>query len=577
MRLPYARRDEPGIVPPSPVARGSRATAFRAVAAQPALRRVEIGCAGIVTGESIAQIAIGVLSYRVAGIGGLGLLVALQMLPSALLAPTLATLGDRIPRERLMLTCDGARVLIALGAALAAYDHAGQSVRYLVAIGLALAQSTFNPAQRSLVPLLVQTPTELTAASVATGFVQGICQVIGPLIGGAVLVLAGAPEALLVAAGCFAIAVVSDAGLPSTVGLAQRPTQQARQGMREGARAALGDQRLRLVLGLFAAKNFGRGALNVLIVLIPISLLGIGSGGVGWLTAAVGAGGVIGGALAAVLVTRRRLSIAMAGGIGVWGLSFLTIGAFVDLPTAIVALVALGVGNAICDASGYSLVPRSTRDDLLLRVYSIHESVRATSIAIGGGSTALVALHGGPREALVFAGAVLVTCGLAGLLLRRYDAQEPIDARIVELLRGVPVLGWLPSVALDRLATKLVPLELADGAVLIREGDTGDRAYLIEQGEVVVSRDGREIGRLGRGDLVGEIALLRGVPRTATVVAVDSPAPARDRPLGVPGRGDRRPGLARGGRRARDRAPGAADRVALRAGSPPSGHRSRAR
>jgi predicted MFS family arabinose efflux permease len=506
-------------MPHSPLARGSRGTIFRAVASQPALRRVEIGCAGVVSGESIAQIAIGVLSYKVAGIGGLGLLVALQMIPSALLAPTLATLGDRIRRERLMLTCDAARLVIALAAAVAADADAGQTLRYVVAIGLALAQSTFNPAQRSLVPLLVSTPTELTAASVVTGFVQGVCQVVGPLIGGAVLVLAGASTALLVAAGCFAIAVISDLGLPSTVGLAQRPTLHERQGILEGGRAALGDPRLRLVLGLFAAKNLGRGALNVLIVLIPISLLGIGSGGVGWLTAAVGTGGVIGGALAAVLVTRRRLSIAMAGGIALWGLALLAIGAFVDLPTAVAALVVLGIGNAICDASGYSLVPRSTRDDLLLRVYSIHESVRAAAIAIGGGLTALVALHGGPREALVCAGGVLVACALTGFLLRHHDVQEPIDAQIVDLLRGVPVLGWLPSVALDRLASKLVPLELADGAVLIREGDAGDRAYLIEQGEVVVTRGEREIGRLGRGDLVGEIALLRGVPRTATVVA----------------------------------------------------------
>ena len=101
-------------------ARGSRAAAFRAVAAQPGLRRVEIGWAGVVTGESIAQIAIGVLAYNVAGIGGLGLLVALQMLPSALLAPMLATLGDRFRRERLMLGCDGARLVIALAAAIAA-------------------------------------------------------------------------------------------------------------------------------------------------------------------------------------------------------------------------------------------------------------------------------------------------------------------------------------------------------------------------------------------------------------------------------------------------------------------------
>ena len=500
-------------------ARGSRAAAFRAVGAHPVLRRVEIGWAGVVTGESIAQIAIGILAYSVAGIGGLGLLVALQMLPSALLAPTLATLGDRFRRERLMLGCDSARVVIALAAAIAADEHAGQAVRVVVAIGLALAQSTFNPAQRALVPLLVSTPIELTAASVVTGFVQAICQVAGPALGAVVLVLAGAPAALLVAAGCFAVAVIADLGLPSSVGLAQRPTQARRSSVRAGAQVALGDVRLRLVLGLFAAKNFGRGALNVLIILIPLELLDLDNAAVGWLTATVGVGGVIGGALAAGLVTRRRLSIAMAGGVGLWGLAFVTIGAVPNLPTTLVALVALGVGNAICDASGYSLVPRSTRDDLLIRVYGIHESVRAAAIAAGGGLTALVALHGGTREALVCAGGILVASALAGVLLRHHDALQAADPRALELLRGVPLLGWLPSVGLERLATKLTPVEVAAGDVLLREGEHGDRAYVIDRGAVRVSLEGREIGRLGPGDLVGEIALLRSVPRTATVVA----------------------------------------------------------
>jgi MFS family permease len=514
-----ARSDEPGAVSPTPAVRGTRAAALRAVGSQPGLRRIEIGWAGVVTGESIAQIAIGVLTYRTAGIGGLGLLVALQMLPSAVLAPMLTTLGDRVRRERLMLGCDAGRLTIALGAAIAADAHAGQPLRYAIAIGLALAQSTFNPAQRALIPLLVATPAELTATSAVTGLIQGVCQVAGPVLGGVVLVLAGAPGALLAAAGCFVVAVAADAGLPSSAELAQRPTQGERPGVRAGARAALGDVRLRLVLGLFAAKNLGRGALNVLIVLVPLGLLGLGSASVGWLTAVVGVGGVLGGAAAASLVTRQRLTTAMAAGVALWGAAFLAIGLLHDLPTAIVALVVLGLGNAVCDASGYSLVPRSTRDDLLIRVYGIHESVRAAAIALGGALTALVALHGGLRAALLGAGAVMVACALVGVLLRRHDAPDDVDPRTLELLRGVPLLGWLPSVALERLATKLAPLEVAAGGVLLREGEIGDRAYLIERGEVIVSVAGREIARLGPGELVGEIALLRSVPRTATVIA----------------------------------------------------------
>src|SRR5262249_58616386 len=86
-----------------------------------------------------------------------------------------------------------------------------------------------------------------------------------------------------------------------------------------GFRTVRSERELRLVAGLFAAKNLARGALNVLIVLVPLRLLDLGSAGVGWLTAVAGAGGVLGGIAAAVLVGRRRLVVPMAVGLALWG------------------------------------------------------------------------------------------------------------------------------------------------------------------------------------------------------------------------------------------------------------------
>jgi predicted MFS family arabinose efflux permease len=510
----------PAAVQRSPAARGSRRAAFRAVAAHPHLRRLEGGWAAVVSGESIAQVAIGVLAYHVAGVGGLGALVALQMVPSALLAPWLALLGERGRRERLMLLCDLARLTLALAAALAAAEGVRGWVLYPISVGLAVAQSAFNPARRALVPLLVGAPAQLTAASVVTGLVQAVCQTAAPAIGAVVLAVAGPSEALLVAAAAFAVAVVADLGLPSSVGLAQRPTHLGRPSVRAGAAAALADSRLRLVLGLFAAKNLGRGAVNVLIVLTPLGLLGLGGQAVGWLTAAMGAGGIVGGLVAATLVSRRRLAGPMALGLALWGLPLLAIAALPRAGIAVVALVALGAGNTVCDAAGYSLVSRSTRDDLLVRVYGVHESVRAIAIAIGGSLTALAAIRGGTRDALVAAGAVLTVAALAGFLLRGLDRPVKIDRGWVALLRGVPVLGWLPPIGLERLASQLAPVEFAADAVVLQEGEQGDTAYVIRSGEAVVTVAGTEVARVGPGQLIGEIALLRAGRRTATVTTV---------------------------------------------------------
>ena len=94
-------------------------------------------------------------------------------------------------------------------------------------------------------------------------------------------------------------------------------------------------------------------------------------------------------------------------------------------------------------------------------------------------------------------------------------------AKGVALLRQVPTLAVLPAAVLERLAGALVSVTVPAGVAVVEEGEPGDRFWVIERGRASVSIGGRHVGEFGAGDSFGEIALLRDVPRMATVRAAE--------------------------------------------------------
>jgi MFS family permease len=505
-----------------------RLAAIHALGSRPPVRAILSAWAACFAGEAIAAVAFGVIAYKSAGATGVALLVAVQLLPTAVLAPVIVAMAERVRRERFAFAVDLARAAVAAVAAVLSEASAPREALFALAAILTIGTAVSNPPRRGLLPLLVREPRELTAGGVVIGVVQATAQTAGPLLAALLFSVAGATEVLIAAAVCFAIAAAAEARLPDSTHVAVRLTSaqsarvigEALHVLARGVHAIRLDPELQLVTGLFAAKNLGRGALNVLIVVVPLALLDIGSSAVGWLTADVGAGGVVGGLAATGLVGRPRMIPPMALGLALWGVPLVAIGGLPYLAAATVGLAVLGAGNTVTDVAGYTLIGRSARDDLLGAVYSVHEAVRALAIVLGSVLTAAVVELWGTRQALVLAGAVLVATAAIGELLRGREHSRQPRPEHVALIRSSPLFGWLPPIAVARLASRVEPLVLVAGTVLLREGDNGDRAYLVESGELVADRGGREIGRVQPGGVVGEIALLHDAPRMATVRAV---------------------------------------------------------
>jgi len=179
----------------------------------------------------------------------------------------------------------------------------------------------------------------------------------------------------------------------------------------------------------------------------------------------------------------------------------------------------VGAANSVEDVSGFTLLQRAIRDDALSGVLGLIWGAAMGALALGSIATPILVRELGARSAFVLVGVLLPILTTAGF--RRMRALDDMAAptRQQLLVDGVPMFAPLSLAAKEWLATKLVPLDVAAGAAVVRAGDVGDRFYIVESGTVGVGLEQGE-KQSGAGDYFGEIALLRDVPRTATVTAV---------------------------------------------------------
>jgi hypothetical protein len=494
------------------------------VLANPALRRLQLAWLIGIAAERAYLVALLVYAYDVGGVLAVGVFTMLASLPSGLFGPILSSTFESFPPARVLLGLHVVRAAVVAIAAVAIAAHAELWIIVAAAIVEGVLTRQHTAFTRALLPAVARTPDELVAANAVTSLGEAAGALIGPAVAGVLLVARGAVLGLAVPAAGYllAAALVLTLQVVSIVRAAASGAFARVLEVLGGFSALVAYPSAALLVGLFISQVVVRGVLTVLIVSAAIELLGIGESGVGYINAAIGAGGLVGALLAMSLLVGRSLSVSFAVSLAAWGAPIAVVGLVPNPTVAFLMAGVVGAANASIDVAGYTLLARCVPNEVRGRVFGVLQSLVGFGMAAGAIAAPLLVDATGLPGALVVAGIVLPVLALVSFRgVRRAEASAVLPERELAAMRGIPMFAPLPLTALEQVARSLDPVAFAAGERIITQGEAGDCFYLIESGSVEIVHDGHREATLGAGDGFGEIALLSDRPRTASVAALE--------------------------------------------------------
>jgi MFS family permease len=461
-----------------------------------------------------------VYAYDAGGSTGLGAMALMQLIPCMLLAPYIGAYTDR-RRPGHVLLAGYLMIGISMAAVTGAMIiEAPAWVVFFLAPFINLGITIPRPAQPALLPSVVHSPSELTAANVLSGWMDNISMLIAPALAGILLGIGGPKLAIAMLAGLSfmaALLVIPFPG-PPPVEIDRRQGSLTMQ-VFDGFHAVRNDKNLRLLVGLQATQYILVGALDMLFVVLAISVLGMGESGAGYLQSAVGAGGLVGASLATLLVARKQLAPVLLSGIITVALALVTLGLYPTVASSLFLFAAAGLGRTIMDITGNILLQRSAGPHMLAYVFSLLESLMNIGLAIGSLLVPVLVELSGARAALIGTGVLFFFIfALVWRGLRFVDATATVPHVEIRLLQSIPIFSRLPAPQLEGLARALVIKTYGSGSVVIREGEKSDFYFAIANGEVQIQYLGETVSHLTRGEGFGEIALIKDMPSMVTVL-----------------------------------------------------------
>lgn len=513
-------------------ARHDAIASLRVVSSNPALRRLTL--AGMVTrlGDWAYATAVSLYAYQEGGVRAVGIFQAVRFIVSAIASPIGATLADRFPPRGFLLSSQLVRACLVGVAAVAVQADAPAMVVYGLAVLAVAAGAPYEPAQLAYFPQLVSRPSELIAVNAVSGNLYGLVWFVGPALGAALVAVTSVPAvfwidvASFVLAASFLLRTHSDVEAPpATVDDSEERLLGFVGQTMAGFSAVRKDRDLRLVGLLTFALGLAWGSLTVFTVELAIRYLRTDAAGMGYLNGVIGVGALIGGVVVLARAAAERVGQDMIVGMLGWAIPITLIGVIPSAASVVIGLVVIGLMDPWINVGLATIPQRVASQRILARVLAALDSALVVAMAIGAALTPATIHWFGLRWSLVLfgtlAGVVAVT---SAAFFRDLDGRMRPPAGLA-ILEQVSLFAPLDRQVLERLASTATYRTFAADAVVVAQGETSDRFYVIVSGQVRVTQTADGTERLlrieGPGEFFGEIGLLRDVPRTATVTAVE--------------------------------------------------------
>jgi MFS family permease len=492
-------------------------------------------------GDWLYIVAIFVVIYRESGDAALvGAFGAVRLLPYVILSVPAGFVADRFDRRLVLLVSDLYRATLMVGMAVLIATGGPTLLIAALAILAASGSAFFYPAMGAYLPALARDEQQLGPANSAWASIQNFSFIVGPAIAGIALALGGVLIAFILNALSFVfIAVIlwslppSRAGQAVATTAAPAPDEEVAETVEAPSttpQPAETPLRLRPLAGLTLIQlmaGFLGGGLQVLTVILAIDVLKAGEQANGYLNAAIGIGGLIGGIGAGALVLRQRLGAPLLVGAVVTGVGTIALGAATTLPVALVAFAVLAAGALVIDVVGMTVFQRLVPDELRGRGIGILMAVSTLTGAAGAFLLPVLLTSFGPFESLGAAGVatiLLTILGLAMIGTAADRAPTPYEATIARVIT-LPLFAGVPASRLEAAMRRVAEVPVVAGEPVVRQGETADRFYIVQSGRFTVTQTSPSGGEsivlrtLGPDDVFGEIGLLNRSPRTATVTA----------------------------------------------------------